>query len=96
MKYIVVSLLAALTLSCNSSQKTTNSNQTDSEKFANTITSAELSEMLYFYASDEMEGRMTGSAGQKKAVEYIKNFSKTSPLKEIGNNNNFALSNCQC
>lgn len=90
MKYIVVSLLAALTLSCNSSQKTTNSNQTDSEKFANTITSAELSEMLYFYASDEMEGRMTGSSGQKKAVEYIKNYYKSLGIKSpLGGDNYF-------
>jgi peptidase M28-like protein len=42
-------------------------------EFANTITSAELKEMLNTYASDEFEGRETGQLGQKKAVEYIKN-----------------------
>ena len=42
-------------------------------EFANTITSAELKEMLYIYASDEFEGRETAQPGQKKAVEYIKN-----------------------
>lgn len=42
-------------------------------EFANTITSAELKEMLYTYASDEFEGRETGQPGQKKAVEYIRN-----------------------
>ncbi len=42
-------------------------------EFANTITSVELKEMLYTYASDEFEGRETGQPGQKKAVEYIKN-----------------------
>ncbi len=42
-------------------------------EFANTITSAELKEMLYTYASDEFEGRETAEPGQKKAIEYIKN-----------------------
>ena len=42
-------------------------------EFASTITSAELKDMLYTYASDEFEGRETGQPGQKKAVEYIKN-----------------------
>ncbi len=46
---------------------------TNVTEFANTITSAELKEMLYIYASDEFEGRETGQPGQKKAVEYIKN-----------------------
>ena len=41
-------------------------------QFANTITSAELKDMLYTYASDEFEGRETGQPGQKKAIEYIK------------------------
>lgn len=36
------------------------------------ITQDELKEMLYTYASDEYEGRMTGEPGQKKAVEFLK------------------------
>lgn len=40
--------------------------------YANTITSAELKEMLYTYASDEFEGRETGQPGQKKAINYLK------------------------
>ncbi|WP_347173382.1 M28 family peptidase [Polaribacter uvawellassae] len=40
--------------------------------YGNTITQEELKEHLYIYASDEFEGRDTGSPGQKKAVEYIK------------------------
>lgn len=35
------------------------------------ITAADLQKHLYIVASDEMEGRNTGSAGQKKAAEYI-------------------------
>lgn len=51
-----------------------NKNMTDApvRKYATSITQEELREQLYFYASDEMEGRYTGSEGQKKAVEYIK------------------------
>ena len=41
-------------------------------KYANTITVEELKEQLYFYASDEREGRYTGEPGQKKAVEYLR------------------------
>jgi hypothetical protein len=40
--------------------------------YADSITQDELKEMLYTYASDEYEGRETGEAGQKKAVEFIK------------------------
>lgn len=42
--------------------------------YASTITSEELSKHLYIYASDEFEGRNTGEPGQKKAIEYLKNF----------------------
>ncbi len=44
----------------------------DPTTYGTTITSAELKEMLYTYASDEFEGRETGEKGQKMAVEYLK------------------------
>ena len=47
------------------------------KKFAKSITEKELSEHLYTYASDEFEGRDTGAPGQKKAVEYIRNYYKS-------------------
>jgi hypothetical protein len=37
----------------------------------NTITADELKTHLYIVAADEMEGRETGSAGQKKAGVYL-------------------------
>tara|TARA_Y200000002_G_scaffold203862_1_gene168213 strand:+ start:762 stop:2066 length:1305 start_codon:yes stop_codon:yes gene_type:complete len=43
-------------------------------KFAKTITEKDLKKHLYTYASDDFEGRNTGSKGQKKAVEYLRNF----------------------
>jgi hypothetical protein len=39
----------------------------------NSITADELKTHLYIVASDEMEGRETGSAGQKKTGEYLIN-----------------------
>lgn len=73
-------LLGAMVImfSCGSSQKkqttATNEQQGISPvSYANSITSQELKEALYTYASDEFEGRETGQPGQKKAVEYLRN-----------------------
>ena len=44
----------------------------DVTAFGETITSAELKDALYTYASDDFQGRETGEPGQKKAVEYLK------------------------
>lgn len=41
------------------------------EAYAATITQEELKERLYTYASDEFEGRETGTRGEEKAVEYL-------------------------
>ena len=41
------------------------------EKFANTITAADLEKNLRVLAADDMEGRETGTRGQRKAAEYI-------------------------
>ena len=51
----------------------------DPTKFANTITTPKLKEAIYSFASDEMEGRATGTKGQKKAAEFLKN-----KYKELG------------
>ena len=40
--------------------------------YANEINADELKEKLYTYASDEFQGRETGTEGQKIAVEYLK------------------------
>ena len=88
MKKLVTLICAALFLtSCSSSQ---NKNKTEQdvnpETFASTITSSELKDMLYTYASDDYEGRKTGEPGQKKAIEFIKNHYLTnniaSPIAE--------------
>ncbi|MEM5566338.1 M28 family peptidase [Psychroserpens sp. AS72] len=64
---------ALLIVGCGSSnQKTVNKAPADPTVYGSTITSAELKDMLYIYASDDFEGRETGEPGQKKAVEYLK------------------------
>ncbi len=49
-------------------------NNDDAVKYARTILVKDLKKHLYIFASDEMEGRMTGERGQKRAAEYLKNF----------------------
>lgn len=67
-------VLTFLFTACNSNKSNAQStNTTDiSVKYAQTITQDELKEHLYIYASDEFEGRDTGTPGQKKAVNYLK------------------------
>ncbi|NNL80839.1 MAG: M28 family peptidase, partial [Flavobacteriaceae bacterium] len=73
MKNILYSLaIAALVFSCKSQQVAAPAAPINPEDLATTITQDELREMLYVYASDEFEGRDTGSPGQKKAIEYLK------------------------
>jgi hypothetical protein len=47
--------------------------------YAKTITAADLKKHLYILAAPDMEGRETGTAGQRKAAAYIENY-----FKEIG------------
>jgi len=42
--------------------------------YSKTITSRELKEHLYYFASDEFNGRRAGSPGQKKGVNFIKDY----------------------
>lgn len=72
----IISLLAftVLFLSC-SSQKTTKT-KAESSTYFSSISTERLKTHLTVIASDEMEGRETGSEGQKKAGRYIIDFYK--------------------
>ena len=59
------------------------------EKYANTITSYELKDLLYVYASDEFEGRDTGKKGQKLAVNFLREFYKKNRISAAKNTNNY-------
>lgn len=52
-------------------------------KYANTISVEELSKHLHIIASDEYEGRETGKAGQKKAMEYLIKEFKTYGIEDV-------------
>jgi hypothetical protein len=65
-----LALLLFITTIPNFAQKKAVSND-DPTKFMNTITAEKLKTRLYIVASDEMEGRDTGSKGQKKAGKYL-------------------------
>jgi len=70
MKKIIFLFSIITFLGCSSTYDATKS----AKKFAKRITAKDLKKHLYTYASDEFEGRNTGEAGQKKAVEYLRKF----------------------
>lgn len=69
MKKIIAFFILATTISC-SSQKPSDA-PIEPTKYIKTITPEELKEYLTIVASDEMQGRETGSVGQKKAGAYL-------------------------
>lgn len=54
-----------------------------SANYAKTITAEDLKRHLTYIASDELEGRDTGSEGQRKAAEYIANHFQQLGLQAI-------------
>jgi len=77
MKKILFGVSLFLLTSCGSGKNTSKIDDItidQAAKYAETITAKDLGSHLFIYASDEFEGRNTGEPGQKKAVEYLKNF----------------------
>lgn len=60
------------------------------ESYAKTISPADLKKHLYIVASTEMEGRETGTAGERKAAQYIENQFKAIGL-EPGNKGSYRM-----
>jgi Tol biopolymer transport system component len=56
---------------------------------ASEITAADLREEVRFLASEELEGRMTGSTGARQAADYIAARLQNSRLKPAGDNDTF-------
>ena len=87
MRKLLIPLFAlALMTSCKTTQVTDGTSSTNrvfekhDKAFANaykSIKAENLKKNLYVIASDEMEGRDTGSKGQKKAGEYMVNYYKS-------------------
>ena len=77
-KKISITLLSLAILGCGAPKTVLNSNTVattkgtvEQIKYVNSITAEELKAHLTIIASDEMEGRDTGSQGQKKAGRYM-------------------------
>ena len=60
--------------------------QDDATKYAASITPEDLKKHLVIIASDSLEGRDTGSPGQKKAAEYVSKYFKSYGLQPIADN----------
>lgn len=78
MKKIIYLLAIAITFSCTSQMSTVTS--TEPTKYLKSISEKDLKGHLTIIASDEMEGRDTGSKGQKKAGEYLINHYKSNGI----------------
>lgn len=79
MKKLLFAFSALAFASCGSSKDTTklDPNVDYAAKYAETITAKDLGKHLFVYASDEFEGRNTGEPGQKKAVNYLRDYYKS-------------------
>ncbi len=69
--------------------------QDDATKYAESITPQDLKKHLVIIASDSLEGRDTGSPGQKKAAEYVSKYFKSYGLQPIADNGEGAKSYLQ-
>src|SRR5690606_9498554 len=82
MKHIFVLMTLFLFVQCKTNKNNTDADnnsgnvQISSTDYSKLITSENLKTHLYTFASDDMEGRMTGEPGQKKAAQYLKDFYK--------------------
>jgi Zn-dependent M28 family amino/carboxypeptidase len=61
-------------------------------EYAETITSKELKENLYLYASDYFQGRETGKIGQKRAIDFLQNFYRTADIPEANGTQDYLQS----
>lgn len=57
--------------SCKNGALTSSNSKSDPTQYMKTITAEDLKKHLYIIAADSMQGRETGSAGQKKAGRYL-------------------------
>jgi Zn-dependent M28 family amino/carboxypeptidase len=76
-KFNILILMLSISVGCSEENK--------SDKYAESITSKELSELVYEFASDKFEGRDTGEAGQKLAVNFIRDFYKANNIDKADN-----------
>lgn len=74
--FFSIACLALFAVGCAGQKTTTGQPAVKTNNYISTITPDELRTHLTVIASDEMEGRETGSAGQKKAGKYMVDYYK--------------------
>jgi Peptidase family M28 len=70
-RIFILAIATAVFTSCNAQQIITKNTPVDTATYVNLISEEILKKHLTIIASDEMEGRDTGTKGQKKAGEYL-------------------------
>ncbi|AWG21872.1 peptidase M28 [Flavobacterium faecale] len=89
MKKTILFITAALAVSC-ANTKSIDANPADLvTKYSKTITESELKDHLYTVASDAMQGRETGSEGQKAAGQYLIGHYKKNNIVAADNTTNY-------
>ena len=74
-RYALLLWMSIAMVSCNTAQNAvTNIPTANRVDYASSITADDLKALLYEFASDEMQGRMTGTEGQKKAAKFLQDF----------------------
>jgi len=85
MKQILINLIVCLLIVACNTDKYNDIDENLVVKFSENIKQETLKELLYLYASKKFEGRETGTAGQRKASEFLKSYyikhNILSPLK---------------
>lgn len=76
MKKTLFIFCAAMLFACKGQQSPSANVHTPAQKYLRSITESELKTHLDYIASDEMQGRETGSDGQKKSAKYIIDYYK--------------------
>ncbi len=89
MKKVIFIALAVVMVGCGA-HRSKSIEDVNPMEYAESITSKELKEHLYTFASDEFQGRETGEPGQKMAAEYLKKeYKALSIVSPIGGDDYF-------
>ena len=81
MKFIQLILIALLVTSCKSAQVTNDTSNQSKSSSVTFSTSESVGKTLSYLASDELEGRDTGSEGIEKAAVFLEDLMKRSGVK---------------
>lgn len=71
--YFLFFSVFAVLISCNTTRSQV-AKKDSNYQYSRLITAENLKKHLYVFAGDEMEGRMTGTEGQRRASRYIRDF----------------------